>query len=270
MSQENLEIVRAIWAPWERGDFSAVGWADPQIEWVIADGPAQGSWSGLAGMAASWSENLSPWKELRAEADELRLLDDGRVLVLFHFSARGKGSGLEVGGRLSQGASIYSLRDGKVIRLVTYWDRERALEAAGLRESPMSQQNVDAARAQYERWNAGDFEAWIAAFDPEVEYFSSVTALLFGQGDYRGHEGLREFVAQYLESWGHFRLEPQEFIAVGDRVVVVAHAIGRGRGSGATVEHDMAHVWSFRDGLPIRHESYLSREAAFKAVGLRE
>jgi len=80
-------------------------------------------------MAAGWSENLSPWKEFRAEANKLRLLDDGRVLVLFHFSAHSKGSGLEVVGRLSQGASIYSLRDGKIIRLVTYWDRERALEA---------------------------------------------------------------------------------------------------------------------------------------------
>jgi ketosteroid isomerase-like protein len=134
----------------------------------------------------------------------------------------------------------------------------------------MSQENVDAARAQYERWNAGDFEAWIAGFHPEVELVSSVTALLFGQGDYRGHEGLREFVVQYLESWGHFRLEPQEFITVGDRVVVITHAIGRGRGSGATVEHDLAQVWSFRDGLPIRQEGHLSREAAFEAAGLRE
>jgi ketosteroid isomerase-like protein len=132
----------------------------------------------------------------------------------------------------------------------------------------MSQENVAAARAQYERWNAGDFEAWIAGFHAEVEYFSSTTALLFGRGDYHGHDGLREFVAQYLESWGHFRVEPEEFITVGDRVVVVTHAIGRGRGSGATVEHDMAQVWSFRDGLPIRQESYLSRDAALEAVGL--
>ena len=134
MSQENVELVRALSAPWERGDFSAAEWADPHIEFVIADGPTPGRWTGLAGLSEGWREFLSVWEVWRGTAEEYRELDAERVLGFFHFSARGKGSGLEIGDVWTRGAFLYQLRDGKVTRLVLYWDCENALEAVGLRE----------------------------------------------------------------------------------------------------------------------------------------
>ncbi len=128
----NVELVRSIFAAWDRGDFSSAGWAHSEIEFVIADGPAPGSWKGLAGMAKGWGEFLSAWEEWREEAEGYRELDGERVFVLVRMSGRGKASGMEVGQMRAKAAKVFHVRGGKVTRFVTYWDRERALADLGL------------------------------------------------------------------------------------------------------------------------------------------
>jgi ketosteroid isomerase-like protein len=123
----NLDLVRSIYAAWERGDFSSAEWAHPEIEYVTVDGPSPGSSTGLAAMAEGMRDFLSAWEDWRVEAEEYRELDGGRVLVPFRFSARGKTSGLDVGQMRTKGASLFHVRGGKVTRLVQYFDRERAL-----------------------------------------------------------------------------------------------------------------------------------------------
>jgi ketosteroid isomerase-like protein len=122
----NVELVRSIRAAWERGDYSSAEWAHPAIEFVLADGPTPGTWKGLAGMAEGFREFASAWKGLRSEADEYRELDDESILVLLHYSGRGRMSGLELGRMRAEGASLFHLRDGKVMRFVHYYDRDRA------------------------------------------------------------------------------------------------------------------------------------------------
>jgi ketosteroid isomerase-like protein len=128
----NLNLVRSIYAAWERGDFSTAEWAHPDVEFVWADGPSPGRRTGIAAIAANFREMLSAWEEFRIEADEYRELDDERVLVLDHRSGRGKRSGLEIGQLRTKGARLFDIRDGKVARLATYFDRDRALADLGL------------------------------------------------------------------------------------------------------------------------------------------
>ena len=134
MSRENVELVRLIYAVWERGDFTLAEWADPEIEYVHADGPDAGSWKGPAEMARRFRTRLSAWEGFRLEADEYRELEPDRVLVLDRLSGRGKTSGLDLERIQSRGAWLFHVRDGRVTRMVRYNDRDRALEAVGLRE----------------------------------------------------------------------------------------------------------------------------------------
>jgi ketosteroid isomerase-like protein len=131
MSKQNVEIVRSIYAAWDRGDFSSVEWADPEIEYVIVDGPEPGSWSGRAAMAETMRSILNTWENARIEADEYIELEDERVLVLNHLSGRGKTSGLDVGQMKRNGAAILHIRDGRVTRYVSYNDHDRALADLG-------------------------------------------------------------------------------------------------------------------------------------------
>jgi ketosteroid isomerase-like protein len=131
---ENLDLVRSIWAAWERGDFSSAEWAHRDIEFVFAYGVEPTTAKGLTEMANLWRRALSAYQGLRAEADDYRELDDERVVALHSFSGRGKTSGLDVARTSTQGASVFHIRGGKVVRLVLYFDRDRGLADLGLKE----------------------------------------------------------------------------------------------------------------------------------------
>jgi ketosteroid isomerase-like protein len=88
----NLDLVRSIYADWERGDFSRADWAHPEFEYVVVGGPEPGSWTGPAGMAEAMPGMLSAWEDYRIEAAECRELDGERVLVFSRASGRGKTS----------------------------------------------------------------------------------------------------------------------------------------------------------------------------------
>jgi hypothetical protein len=67
-------------------------------------------------------------------AVEYRGLDCERVLVLMQHGGHGRASGLGDKQLKAEGANLLYLRDGKVVRLVLHWHRERALAHLGLNE----------------------------------------------------------------------------------------------------------------------------------------
>jgi ketosteroid isomerase-like protein len=141
MVSTNLDLVRSLYAAWERGDWSSAEWAKPEIEFVGADGPDGISVRGIEQLGEAWAKFLDAWEDYRVEAEEYRELDDERVLVLIRIGGRGKASGLEVGQIRGEAANLLHLRDGKVTRLVLYWNRERALADVGLAPETGSQRS---------------------------------------------------------------------------------------------------------------------------------
>jgi ketosteroid isomerase-like protein len=83
-------------------------------------------------MAAVWRDAANVWAGYRSEAEAFQELDGERVLVLMRQHGRGKASGLDLGEMRTKAATVFHLREGKVTRIVRYWDRDRALADLGL------------------------------------------------------------------------------------------------------------------------------------------
>ena len=132
MASANLDIVRSIYADWERGDYTRTDWADPEIEFEVADGPSPSQSSGVDEMSERFRSILVAWEDWRSEAEEYRELDGDRILALVRRSGRGRVSGVDLSKMRSKGAALWHLRDGKVTKMVLYFDREHALADLGL------------------------------------------------------------------------------------------------------------------------------------------
>ena len=125
----NLNLVRSIYADWERGDFSNAEWAHPGIEYRLPDGPSPDRCFGPNAMAEAVRGVLSAWRVVRLEAEEYRTLDGTHVLVLTRAVARVESSETEPEQVGPWSAHLFHIEDGRVTRLIAYFDRDRALAA---------------------------------------------------------------------------------------------------------------------------------------------
>jgi ketosteroid isomerase-like protein len=124
---ENAEIVRGIYRAWERGDFSSIDWADPEIEFDIP-GPSETA-NGISEMSRVWGGFLEAYSDLRLQATEY--FERGDVVVTRQlFQGKGRASGIPVDDIM--GGCTFTLRDGKVVRFQGYTNLDDALADAGI------------------------------------------------------------------------------------------------------------------------------------------
>jgi len=134
MSQQNVDIVRRMYELWSGGDWEGmVELVDPDVEQHgTIGGLEEGHVSrGVDQIRVRFeAENVEVWEEHRIEP--VRFVDGGaRVVVIQHEYQRGKGSGVEVE---IDTATVFDLRDGRILRIQPYMNPAAALEAVGLPE----------------------------------------------------------------------------------------------------------------------------------------
>jgi ketosteroid isomerase-like protein len=132
MSEENVEIVRRVYAEWEKGNFSTTDAFDPRVRvaWVDPMLAQRAETIGLRETTRNMREFLDVYERLTATAE--RIVDAGDVVVaVVSWHGSGKASGVEFAVRHG---SVWTISDGKVTRLVNYRDPAEALRAAGLSE----------------------------------------------------------------------------------------------------------------------------------------
>jgi ketosteroid isomerase-like protein len=85
-----------------------------------------------------------------------------------------------------------------------------------------------------------------------------------------GLDGLRAFLLDWMAPWGTYRVELEEAIDLGERVLLFNHDWGRREGSTGEVRGRQGAVWTIRDGKIARLDAYGTRAEALEAAGLAE
>jgi len=101
----------------------------------------------------------------------------------------------------------------------------------------MSQENVEikaGIERAYEALSRLDAEAMVSLCEPDVEFRSRIAEA--DDVTYRGHDGVRDYIASLAEVFEWVRTEALEVIGEGDRAVVCNRFRARGRRSGVEVE----------------------------------
>jgi ketosteroid isomerase-like protein len=70
----------------------------------------------------------------------------------------------------------------------------------------------------------------------------------------------------WLSGWDDWRIAAEDYLEIGDDVVVLTRYEGRGKGSGLEISQEGAHVFRLRDGKVVRLEIFASREKAIASV----
>jgi ketosteroid isomerase-like protein len=143
MSQENVEVVRSTFEPFDGVNLAAIDWStevvrealgraySPEIELTTLDIPLgldiSKSYRGLDGLVEYLGAWLEPFSEYHVE--NLDYVDAGQCVLV---PSRQWGVGSESGARVElELTTLYEVRDGHITRVQQYDTMDEALEAAG-------------------------------------------------------------------------------------------------------------------------------------------
>ena len=131
MSEENVEIVRRGYEHFiATGDFTTEI-ADPELVWDMSTfrgWPERQTYAGLDAAKEFMADWLEAWADWTLDVEELRDAGD-QVVAIMRQHGRSKATGVTVDMHFGQ---VWTIRDGREVRMQMYASPEEALEAAGL------------------------------------------------------------------------------------------------------------------------------------------
>jgi ketosteroid isomerase-like protein len=285
MSQENIEVVRQVFdAVAHRDAEKVLALYHPNVELdashtefaPLFGTPVFRGHEGLRSFDREWRE---AFEDVETECEELIEVGD-YVVSYSKYHARGRASGIQVSG-LARGG-VWTVRDGKVTRVVWFNTPEAALAAAGAPRRgarPMADldlsdegtsENAELVRKAFDAFNSGDPSFFLEHYDPDIVL--RIWPPNINSGTYHGAEAVERQYSQYFGAFGTtFRVEIQKLIEIGDSVLTTSKTTGRGRRSGVPVQ-SLSVFWiaTIRAGKIIRIDEPATLEEACAILGLSE
>jgi uncharacterized protein len=118
------------------------------------------------------------------------------------------------------------------------------------------QENVKVVQEMFEAFLRGDLQGVLDRLTEDVEWRLGGPTEITYAGTRHGREKVAEFFKTLAEVSEFEEFEPQEYIAQGDRVVVLGHERQRVKATGQVVDNDWAMVFTIRDGKIAKFRNY--------------
>ena len=128
------------------------------------------------------------------------------------------------------------------------------------------QDNLQIVKEAYAAFKRGDIPAILNTLSDDVVWFlPGQTSLVPVAGERRGREEVGQFFAALDENQEVKEFEPQEFIAQGEKVVVLGQYRWRVKSTGREFSSDWVHVFTLRDGKVAGFKEYYDTDACADA-----
>ena len=132
-----------------------------------------------------------------------------------------------------------------------------------------AQANVQIVKGVYAAFGRGDIQGLLAMFAEDIEWITPGEGLPWA-GVYRGHAAVAHFFQKLSELVEFSAVEPREFVAQGDRVLVVGFGRGRLKPTNRTLEGHWVMAYTVRNGRVTNVREYndtLAAARAFEMIG---
>jgi ketosteroid isomerase-like protein len=130
----------------------------------------------------------------------------------------------------------------------------------------MSDQSpLDLVQHAYQAFGRGDVAAMLALMSDDFEWDSRYPAGVPIGGVWKGRDGVLSLLKTLSETEDVLAFAVQEFIAQGDKVVVLGFEEIRAKPTGRTYRNEWVHVWAVQDGQLARLRTYNDTAATVAA-----
>ena len=119
------------------------------------------------------------------------------------------------------------------------------------------QENVQTVKEAYAAFERGDITSLLNLVSEDVEWhMPGPSDIIPFAGEFRGREGVGRFFAALGGAEDVEIFEPREFVAQGDKVVVMGRYRGRIKANGQVDDIEFVHVFNVRDGHITNYRQY--------------
>jgi ketosteroid isomerase-like protein len=128
-----------------------------------------------------------------------------------------------------------------------------------------AQENKQRVMEGYQKFKNGDIPGLLEMYQDDAQWIEPESELIPFSGKHTGKAGIAQFFQELDQAVQPLQFTPKEFIAEGDKVIVLGEASWLVKNTGRTYDNTWVHVFTLRDGKVARFEDYHDTAASERA-----